>query len=229
MSGTERVRVVVAVTTYLRPDDLRELLPVLGSQADAARTEYDVEIVVVDNDTGISRRDRRRRRRGIGALRCEPQAGIAAARNRALAEADGADVLVFIDDDERPSDRWLVGLLGTWRRTGAQAVAGPVVTEAPTNLDPSISRRPGPSSPGRSGDRHRAGQRGHQQLAARPQRVAPHRPALRRHVRVERWRGHPVHPFLRRRRRSHRLGLRGVGNRKDPSRPPRASGACAGP
>lgn len=141
MSGTERVRVVVAVTTYLRPDDLRELLPVLGSQADAARTEYDVEIVVVDNDAAGSAAAIVAGG-GVESVRyvCEPQAGIAAARNRALAEADGADVLVFIDDDERPSDRWLVGLLGTWRRTGAQAVAGPVVTEAPTNLDPWIEQ-----------------------------------------------------------------------------------------
>ena len=64
--------------------------------------------------------------------------GIAAARNRALAEAGAADLLAFIDDDERPDPGWLAALLDTWAGTGAAAVAGPVRTELPGNPDPWI-------------------------------------------------------------------------------------------
>ena len=140
MTGRKRRTVVVAVTTYLRPSDLAELLPVLGEQADSVAGEYDVRIVVVDNDAAgsaramVSRDDSRLR------YVCEPEPGIAAARNRALTEAADADVLVFIDDDERPSAHWLARLLETWRTTGAQAVAGPVLTEAPADLDPWIEQ-----------------------------------------------------------------------------------------
>jgi glycosyltransferase involved in cell wall biosynthesis len=59
----------------------------------------------------------------------EATPGIAAARNRALEEAVAADLLVFIDDDERPHEGWLRALLRTHAETGAAAVAGAVVSE----------------------------------------------------------------------------------------------------
>ena len=66
----------------------------------------------------------------------EARPGIAAARNRALDEAGPADLLVFIDDDERPEPRWLELLLATHRATGAAAVAGRVVSRFDRPLDP---------------------------------------------------------------------------------------------
>ncbi len=121
--------VTVAVVTYRRPDDLAELLPLLIRQSVRAPSGYDVCVLVVDNDPEGSAAA------VVGshehpALRCvlEPTPGIAAARNRALAEASRADLLVFIDDDERPTPHWLEHLLVTMTRTSAVAVTGPVRT-----------------------------------------------------------------------------------------------------
>jgi succinoglycan biosynthesis protein ExoM len=68
----------------------------------------------------------------------EARPGIAAARNRALAEAADRDLLIFIDDDERPQPGWLAALLGTYRETGSAAVAGAVISEFSGRLDPWI-------------------------------------------------------------------------------------------
>ncbi|SEL20491.1 Glycosyltransferase, GT2 family [Blastococcus sp. DSM 46786] len=129
--------VAVAVLTFRRPGDLEAVLPHLVRQAGELRSrECAVEVLVVDNDAGGSARQTVRPWASDGVRYVvEPVPGIAAARNRALAEAHGADLLVFIDDDERPHDGWLGLLLDTWRSTGAQAVAGAVVSELPGEMD----------------------------------------------------------------------------------------------
>lgn len=119
-------RVVVAVLTFRRPDDLAELLPLLVEQA----TEVDADVMVVDNDPeGSAREDVT----AFGDPRVryvhEPHPGIAAARNRALDEAHGAEVLVFIDDDERPGEHWLARMVELYRRERCAAVVGPVISE----------------------------------------------------------------------------------------------------
>lgn len=68
----------------------------------------------------------------------EPTPGIVAARNRALDEAAAADVLVFIDDDELPEPGWLRLMVDTWQRTGAAAVAGPVLSTFAEDPDPFV-------------------------------------------------------------------------------------------
>jgi succinoglycan biosynthesis protein ExoM len=136
-------RVTIAVLTYRRPDDLAAGLPMLVTQAESAAgggppgTGYLVEVLVVDNDAAGSAAavvDAL----GSSSVRyvVEPEPGIAAARNRALDEAGQADLLVFIDDDERPHEGWLRNLLETNARTGAAAVAGAVVSEFETDPDP---------------------------------------------------------------------------------------------
>jgi glycosyltransferase involved in cell wall biosynthesis len=142
-------RVVVAVLTYRRPDDLAELLPVLRAQAAASRPP--AEVVVVDNDPAAGARplvERVAATPGAAVRHVhEPRPGIAAARNRALAAADGpggaagrpADVLVFLDDDERPADGWLEALLTEHRRSGAAGVVGPVVSRFERPPDPWIA------------------------------------------------------------------------------------------
>ncbi|WP_205708349.1 glycosyltransferase [Kineococcus siccus] len=132
-------RVVVAVLTYRRPADLAELLPLVLAQA--ARLPA-ARVLVVDNDPDA----------GAGELVAaaaatatapldyahEPRPGIAAARNRALAEAAADDLLVFLDDDERPGPRWLADLLAVHEETGAAGVVGPVVSSFAEPLDPWI-------------------------------------------------------------------------------------------
>lgn len=116
---------VVAVLTYRRT----QLLPLLLAElvAQAATVAPRAEVLVVDNDPDGSAAGVVLRWAGHGVRYAhEPRPGISAARNRALAEASGADVLVFIDDDELPSAGWLAQLVGSWRTWGCAAVAGPV-------------------------------------------------------------------------------------------------------
>jgi GT2 family glycosyltransferase len=131
MSGSESV--VVAVLTYRRTDRLAGLLPHLVEQAG----RVGAEVLVVDNDPGASAEN-------VAAAFPvsyvhEPRPGIAAARNRALAEADrvsGAAALVFIDDDELPADDWLARLVAAWREWSCAAVSGPVRAEFATPPPP---------------------------------------------------------------------------------------------
>ncbi|MEV8213004.1 glycosyltransferase [Leifsonia sp. NPDC077715] len=125
--------VAIAVLTFRRPTDIRAILPALAREVETAGgLPFEVRIQVVDNDREASARD------AVAALAgslsvtidyaVEPTPGISAARNRALAEADAAedDLLIFIDDDERPEPGWLAALLGVWSAGGAEAVVGPV-------------------------------------------------------------------------------------------------------
>ena len=122
---------MVGLATYRRPGLLAGLLPRLLEQIDAAAEDLGgsarLSIVVVDNDAEGSARavvD------GVGDERIryviESSPGISSARNRVLDEAAGADVLVFLDDDETPHENWLVHLLRTHRERDADAVCGPV-------------------------------------------------------------------------------------------------------
>jgi succinoglycan biosynthesis protein ExoM len=124
----------VAVLTYRRPADLAEALPPLVEQIRSVtngRTSAD--IVVVDNDPSASARELVTRFAAEAdaevGYQHEPTPGIAAARNRALRMSTDADLLVFIDDDERPSTCWLGLLLETYARHRPAAVVGPVVSE----------------------------------------------------------------------------------------------------
>lgn len=124
---------VVAMLTFRRPDDLRVALPALLEQAASVTDRFErVEVLVVDNDAAESARDFVTSFPATEPVtltyRCEPESGITAARNRALAEASSSDLLVFIDDDERPTERWLVDLVATFDRGDAVAVVGPVVS-----------------------------------------------------------------------------------------------------
>lgn len=117
--------VVVAVPTYRRPEQLAAMLPDVLAQA-AVLDGWDAQVLVVDNDpdgsaAGVV---------GVAARYVhEPAPGLAAVRNRALDEAEHADVLAFIDDDEIPGEGWLAALLATWEQWRCVAVTGPVRSE----------------------------------------------------------------------------------------------------
>lgn len=119
---------VVAVLTYKRPEDIALAIPRLQEQLETV--EGAASVLVVDNDPAGSARAT------VESFASphiryvhEPRPGIAAARNRALAESAGDSMLVFIDDDEVPTADWLRTLLALHRETGAAAVVGPVVSE----------------------------------------------------------------------------------------------------
>ncbi|WP_460445969.1 glycosyltransferase family 2 protein [Angustibacter aerolatus] len=129
---------VIAVLTYRRPDDLAQVLPALVVQA--AATAPRARVLVVDNDPDAGARE------AVAAFAAdgveyahEPQPGIAAARNRALDAAGDAELLVFIDDDERPDDGWLRALVQVQREHGCAAVVGPVRSEFDGELTPWVA------------------------------------------------------------------------------------------
>ncbi|RBY86142.1 glycosyltransferase family 2 protein [Blastococcus sp. TF02A-26] len=125
-----RVPVTVAVPTFRRPEDLRDLLPrVLEHAAGVtAAGGHAVDVLVVDNDPARSAAAVAAAVPGVRYV-AEPTPGIAAVRNRALDEAAGSRLLVFIDDDERPLAGWLETLLATWAASEAAAVVGRVSAE----------------------------------------------------------------------------------------------------
>lgn len=113
-------------------------MPTLVTQA--AESEEIVEILVVDNDPdeGAAEIARSFPAEYVRYAH-EATPGIAAARNRALDEADGSDVLVFIDDDERPVDGWLGAMLSLFRAEQPAGVVGPVVSQYVEEPDPWVS------------------------------------------------------------------------------------------
>lgn len=132
----------IAVLTYRRPDDIAATLPRLVEQAESvASPDVTVDIVVVDNDPDGGARTYIE---GFAAAQPSVQVlyehethpGIAAARNRALKTAQSVDVLVFIDDDERPQQDWLALLLDTYRSHRSAAVVGPVISEYEVDPEP---------------------------------------------------------------------------------------------
>jgi glycosyltransferase involved in cell wall biosynthesis len=120
-------RVIIAALTYRRPDDLSELLPLLVAQAEEA--DQPTTVLIVDNDPAAGAKEQVESFGHDIRYAHAPEPGIAAARNVALEHAADQDVLVFIDDDERPVPQWLSLLLAEWRRTRPAAVIGPVVSE----------------------------------------------------------------------------------------------------
>ena len=129
--------ITIAVLTYLRPADIEESLPRLLDQA--RRYGPSAQVLVVDNDPNGSARSTVSKFAGDD-LRyvVESTPGIAAARNRAIDEST-SDLLVFIDDDERPSHDWLVNLVETFdRHRGTLGVAGLGESEFASPPDPWI-------------------------------------------------------------------------------------------
>lgn len=126
-------RVHVAIPTFRRPAMLRDAVGAVVAHLDrlpdlASRTE----ILVVDNSPDG---DARATAAALGAAHPqvpvryvhEPRPGIGAARARAVAEADPDGLVVFIDDDGLPGERWLEPLVETWERTGAELVSGAIL------------------------------------------------------------------------------------------------------
>ena len=130
-----RRKISIVVLTYKRITDLAQLLPMLHRQLEDF--DEDFEIVVVDNDPAASampvvEAD------GSPSVRYVNEAapGIAHARNRALDETRSSDLLIFIDDDERPLDSWLGAMLSAYRHSRPAGVTGPLYPDYETAPDP---------------------------------------------------------------------------------------------
>jgi succinoglycan biosynthesis protein ExoM len=117
----------VCICTYKRPDYLKRLLEGLVQQK--TKDRFTFSIVVVDNDDSQSAMATVRAfetHSPIGVVYCvEPRQNIALARNRAIRSATG-DFVAFIDDDEFPSEDWLLTLYEACLRHGVDGAVGPV-------------------------------------------------------------------------------------------------------
>jgi len=134
VSDPAPLRVTIAMLTYRRPDDLLAVLPMVLDQA--AGVPDDVELLVVDNDPAGGAAATVAPFGARVRYEHEPTPGIAAGRNRALDAAADADLVIFIDDDERPTPGWLGSLLDVYRDSRPAAVVGPVVSEMAVPLEP---------------------------------------------------------------------------------------------
>jgi succinoglycan biosynthesis protein ExoM len=123
----ERVNVSVCICTYRRPDLLERLLDALRDQETQGLFTYSVVVVdndalqsaagVVSNFAGTSQ---------IATKYCvEARQNIALARNMAIENVQG-DFVAFIDDDEFPTNSWLLTLFDACRGFAVDGVLGPV-------------------------------------------------------------------------------------------------------
>jgi succinoglycan biosynthesis protein ExoM len=123
----ERSHISVCVCTYKRPHLLDQLLKKLAEQE--ADDRFTFSAVIVDNDSQRSAEPVVLANRELLSFAVsysvEPRQSIALARNRAVENATG-DFIAFIDDDEIPTDRWLLTLLNACNEYNVDGVLGPV-------------------------------------------------------------------------------------------------------
>lgn len=123
----ESLSVVIAVCTYRRPAGLTKLLAGLNAEADGV--EASVTFLVVDNDPDISGDlTRAITAQAGGTYLPEVRKGLVNGRNSALeyAHSNGADSLIFIDDDEAPVDGWLAAYIDGMDSYPGEILCGPV-------------------------------------------------------------------------------------------------------
>jgi succinoglycan biosynthesis protein ExoM len=131
----EALSVSVAIPTQRRPAGLATAVRSVFRQIglDLSR----LELVIVDNDPAGSAAAMARQLAAEApfAVRYvhEAAAGVANARNAALAAARG-DLIAFIDDDEEAAPGWLAALIETQARYDADVVFGPVRARAPASV-----------------------------------------------------------------------------------------------
>ena len=117
----------VCICTFKRPALLAGLLEKLLEQKTDGLFTY--SIVVADNDAGQSAKavvTSFEHKSSIPiSYHHEPEQNIALARNTALKNAHG-DLAAFIDDDEFPSDDWLLTMLRALHEHNADGILGAV-------------------------------------------------------------------------------------------------------
>lgn len=125
--NSEASHICVCICTYRRPKLLRRLLEKVSEQVTDDLFTY--SIVVVDNDRLRSADALVTDFAGSSSIPIryfvEPQQNIPMARNRAVENSTG-EFVTFIDDDEFPSETWLMTLFKACKQYGADGVVGPV-------------------------------------------------------------------------------------------------------
>ena len=124
--------VSLVILTQRRPEPLARAAASALAQAGLGGIRY--ELVVVDNDARPSAKapiGRLAAQAGVPVRYVhEPRAGVANARNAAVA-ATRAPLIAFLDDDEEAPASWLAALLAAYEAYEADVVFGPVRGRAP--------------------------------------------------------------------------------------------------
>lgn len=127
------ISIIIPTQRRLRPLEVAARSVFAQGGVDAAQ----IELVIVDNDAAASAQGLVERLRQGAPFPIvyvhEPRAGVAYARNTAMATARG-DLIAFLDDDEEAPAGWLADLLAVQARHGADVVFGPVRARAPDTL-----------------------------------------------------------------------------------------------
>lgn len=139
----------VLIPTFRRPEGVLRAVRSVFAQATP-----ETEVVVVDNAPEHSARHAietlAREAPCTFVWAHERRAGVAHARNAALALATG-DLIAWLDDDQEAPRGWLSALARTQRETGADAVFGPVAaraTGAHADYFEALYARSGPATSG---------------------------------------------------------------------------------
>lgn len=119
-------RLVFAFCTYNRADRLDKLVAAMRAQS----CPVPFEILAINNNSTDATIETLKKLEQLPgpALRwvTETRQGIVPARNRAIEEALGRDMLVFIDDDELPLPGLLQAVSHAIHQEGADCVGGPI-------------------------------------------------------------------------------------------------------
>lgn len=128
---TGKLKVTVAALTRERPKMLVELLASFSNLE--APENCEVNYLIVENNhvnscESLVRAFDQKLITGAIHYALESKLGIASARNRAAKEAIilGADLLIFVDDDEVVPSEWLVRLICGYRTSSAVLLGGPL-------------------------------------------------------------------------------------------------------
>jgi GT2 family glycosyltransferase len=139
------MRVAVCISTFHRPDGLREVLGSIGEQVFPGEPP-DVSVVVVNNDpedrepAAICEEMGPSLRWPVVCLD-EAERGLAAPRNRALEHAiPDHELVAFVDDDARADAGWLHALMTVRKTCDADVVTGPTVPEYEHPPEPWLER-----------------------------------------------------------------------------------------
>jgi succinoglycan biosynthesis protein ExoM len=127
MSKTQP-HISVCICTYKRPELLKRLLEDLERQD--TRGLFTYSIVVAENDESQSAKDVVSSFAAASRLAVkyclQPERSIAMTRNKAIENADG-EFIAFIDDDEFPTEQWLLHLFKACNEHAVAGVLGPVM------------------------------------------------------------------------------------------------------
>lgn len=119
----------ICIATYKRSELLEKLLDSLSKQKPPESTE--LEVIIVDNDKSESAREVVESAGKTSGLNLryftEPIKNISLTRNVSVAEAKG-EYILFIDDDEIASPKWISHLQNVLFKYNADAVFGRVVS-----------------------------------------------------------------------------------------------------